>query len=558
MRLSTERDRDDDRGLAVIASALDAGIELLDTADVYAHDDADLGHNERLIARLARPATIVTKGGLTRPDGAWVPDGRARHLAAAARASRERLGRPIDLYLLHVVDPRVELATSARALAKLRADGVVRAVGLSNVNLAQLEAALAITEIAAVEVELSPWKLDALRGGLVAACVAHGIRVLAHRPLGGPAGARRLARDPIVRAIAERHAATACEVALAWLASLAPVIVPLPGATTVATARSIGRAADLALDDDARAELARRFVAIGDGPVGAGGADVVAIAGMPGSGKSTLAAARVACGAVRLNRDERGGTLRGIAEALDRALAEGARHVVLDNTYATRASRAEVIEVAHRHGATARCLVMQTSLEDAQRNAAARMLAQHGRLLEPDEIRADPTAIGPSALFRFRRGYEPPRADEGWDAIEDIAFVRATTGTHAGTIVELDRLVWIGRPRVASGVRLAEGARDRLAARPHVAGTTWLPGLDRAGVDAVVARLRELLGFALPVAACTHLPGPPVCWCRKPLPGLGLVLARDADLDLARSTHLGRGPADAGFAARLGMRFEEF
>jgi histidinol phosphatase-like enzyme len=73
----------------------------------------------------------------------------------------------------------------------------------------------------------------------------------------------------------------------------------------------------------------------------------------------------------------------------------------------------------------------------------------------------------------------------------------------------------------------------------------------------VIARLHELLGVALPVAACTHLPGPPVCWCRKPLPGLGLLLARDGDLDLARSVHLGGGPADAGFAARLGMRYVE-
>src|SRR5262245_44840085 len=105
MRLSTDPARDPDRGRAVIAAALAAGIELLDTADAYALDDRDVGHNERLIAgALAglpdRRVEIATKGGLVRPGGAWHPDGRARHLADAARASRDRLGvTAIDLYL---------------------------------------------------------------------------------------------------------------------------------------------------------------------------------------------------------------------------------------------------------------------------------------------------------------------------------------------------------------------------------------------------------------------------------------------------------------------------
>src|SRR5262245_57070324 len=119
MRLSTEAGRDDARSLAVLAAALDVGIALFDTADAYALDDHDIGHNERLVAHACagRRIEVVTKGGLVRPDGAWVANGRARHLGAAARASRERLG-VIDLYLLHAIDPRVPLATSVRALAK--------------------------------------------------------------------------------------------------------------------------------------------------------------------------------------------------------------------------------------------------------------------------------------------------------------------------------------------------------------------------------------------------------------------------------------------------------
>ena len=119
MRLSTAADRDEARGLAVLLAALDAGVTLLDTADSYGLDDPDRGHNERLIAdaRRARPTLAVrvaTKGGMARPDGRWIPDGRAGQLDATARASRERLGT-IELYLLHVIDPAVPLATSVRA-----------------------------------------------------------------------------------------------------------------------------------------------------------------------------------------------------------------------------------------------------------------------------------------------------------------------------------------------------------------------------------------------------------------------------------------------------------
>src|SRR5438046_745324 len=135
MRLSTEPERDDARSAAVLAAALDAGVTLLDTADAYAHDERDAGHNERLVAAAIAAqmapgkhhVRVVTKGGLIRPDGAWRPDGRAKHLAEAARASRDRLGA-IDMYLLHAIDPKTPLATSVRALAKLRDAGIVRAI----------------------------------------------------------------------------------------------------------------------------------------------------------------------------------------------------------------------------------------------------------------------------------------------------------------------------------------------------------------------------------------------------------------------------------------------
>src|SRR5687767_5929139 len=115
MRLSTVTTRDPVRAVEVIVAALDAGATLLDTADVYCLDDSDLGHNERLIAEALKrwrgdvsAIEVATKGGLRRPNGRWVPDGRATHLRTACEASRRALDVEIvDLYQLHVVDPAV-------------------------------------------------------------------------------------------------------------------------------------------------------------------------------------------------------------------------------------------------------------------------------------------------------------------------------------------------------------------------------------------------------------------------------------------------------------------
>src|SRR5687768_2511366 len=117
MRLSTAPDRDEARAVATLHAAFDAGVTLVDTADAYCGDASEAGHNERLIARAlatwrgdASRVRVATKGGLTRPGGRWVPDGRARHLAAACAASRKALGvERIALYQLHAPDPRTPL-----------------------------------------------------------------------------------------------------------------------------------------------------------------------------------------------------------------------------------------------------------------------------------------------------------------------------------------------------------------------------------------------------------------------------------------------------------------
>ena len=267
MRLSTERGRNEADAVAVLHAALDAGITFFDTADAYCLDAGEAGHNERLIAHALdtwsgdRANIIVaTKGGLTRPQGNWVEDGRARHLVSACEASRRALGvERIHLYQLHAVDPRTPLATSVRALAALQRDGLIERIGLCNVSLGQIEEARRIAEIATVQIELSIWQDAALLGGVVEYCIANGIRVIAHRPLGGPQRKRRTLADAVLRDVAARHAATPIEIALAWLTDLSPSILPIPGATAVESVRSLGRVPGIVLLDDDRAALDERF-----------------------------------------------------------------------------------------------------------------------------------------------------------------------------------------------------------------------------------------------------------------------------------------------------------
>jgi len=476
-----------------LRAGLAAGIELVDTAHAYG--------NEQMIGEAGAPF-IVTKGGLGLD---WVPDGRAKTLADHARRSRELLGR-VDLYLLHAVDPRTPIATSVRALAKLRDEGIVGAIGVSNVHRAQLDAALAVTALDAIEIELGMSKLDALH--LAELCERRRMRLLAYRPFGGAAGVKKLAKDPLLNELA--GFGSPCEVSLAFLRALSPAIVPLPGATRVETAESCARRVELSAE--ALAALRTRFVGDpGSAPARAG--EVVMIAGIPGAGKSTLAE-RFA-GYTRLNRDERGGTLKQLAAELETVLARGDTRVVLDNTYASRSSRAEVVRIAKRHGVAVRCIVMATSLHDAQRNAAARIVARYGRLLEPTELVRE-QQVPPSAQFRFQRQLEPPQPDEGF-TVEHVAFERT--------------------PERA-------GARAAI-----VEPEPFDPAIDAA--------LHAELGFAFPIARCTHPPGPPVCWCRKPLPGLALLLAHDHGFALATSIHVGRGAADRGFALRAGLTFVE-
>ena len=555
MRMSTDDDRDEEQALETIAAAAEAGITVFDTARAYGDNERLLAHGLRR-AKTDATARIVTKGGMSRAGGGWIPDGRAKAIRADCEASLAALdGLAIDLYLIHAPDPRTPWRTSVRALARLADEGLVRHVGLSNVNRLQLDEALELAPITAVQVALSPYDDQALRGGVVDRCTEKGIAVIAHSPLGGPRRAGRLARRQELVEIADARGATPWEVALAWLLQLSPAVVAIPGARRPETARSAARAATLGLENEERALLAQAFgeprPARRTGRRPAEDADIVLVMGIPGAGKSRVAEEYVARGYVRLNRDERGGTLRELAGALDEELSSGARRFVLDNTYLTRAARSYVLDVARRHGVPTRCVWLDTPLAQAQVNLVERLLERFGSLPSPEELRAvarrEPGVHAPTSQMRTVRELEPPSADEGFAGVEQVPFTRSAGSGRAGVFVAAA----VFREPDWKGA-LEQGDRGA----PHLV-FDWKPD----GAAEELADLASLLAAEVsgPVesALCPHPAGPPTCWCRPPLPGLPLAFAREHGVDPSRSVLVGTSPAHRTLATTLGARYVE-
>ncbi|MGN6166877.1 MAG: aldo/keto reductase [Solirubrobacteraceae bacterium] len=562
MRLPT----DEQLAFDTIAAATQAGISVFDTAHAYGPVRSGLGRNERLLARalqaagVRRGVRIVTKGGMARPGGAWVPDGRAKALAADCEASLDALdGFPIDLYLIHAPDPQTPWRTSVRALARLADRGLVQRVGVANVTRTQLDEALGLAPVAAVQVALSPLDDRALRGGVVTRCEELGLAVIAHSPLGGPRRAGSLARRDELTRVAARHGATAAEAALAWLLSLSPAVIAIPGARRPTSARSAARAAALELSDDDRTALTDAFrsgqrsargPSLSSSANASGNGEVVMVMGIPGAGKSRLASEYIDRGYLRLNRDQHGGSLRGLADELDRQLEAGTRRAILDNTYLTRAARSYVVEVAERHGLASRCVWLDTPLAQAQVNLVDRLLERFGSLPTPEQIRhaarKEPWLMLPTSQMRARRELEPPSTDEGFTTVERVTFARASAaGGRPGVLVGAAATT---RPGIVQALAEADPAAAHLI-------FDWAPEGDVGSIPPAAARVEKEVSGAVEVAVCPHPGGPPSCWCRPPLPGLPLAFARAHGVDPARLSMIGSSPAHRTLASALGVRY---
>ncbi|MBB3675507.1 aldo/keto reductase [Modestobacter versicolor] len=241
MPLSTKEHRPSpEEAESVVHAALDAGVTLVDTADAYAADEAEFGHNEELVARAlasyggdTSEVLVATKGGHTRRGQDWELDGTPQYLRRACEGSLRRLGvEAIGLYQLHRPDPATPWEESMGALRSLVDDGLVRMAGISNADLAQIDAARAIVGDALVSVQNQFSPAYRSSAGELAHCAATGLAFIPWSPFGGVSAAKSLGSTADeFAAVATELGVSVYQVTLAWHLAQADVVVPIPGAS---------------------------------------------------------------------------------------------------------------------------------------------------------------------------------------------------------------------------------------------------------------------------------------------------------------------------------------
>jgi aryl-alcohol dehydrogenase-like predicted oxidoreductase len=249
---------------AVVHAALDAGVTLIDTADAYARDETEFGHNESIVARAlasyggdTSAVLVATKGGHTRRGTEWELDGTSAYLRKACEGSLRRLGvEAIDLYQLHRPDPATPWEESMGALRSLYDDGLIRMAGISNAGIAQIDAARAIVGPALVSVqnEFSP----AHRSSAVELrhCASVGLAFLPWSPFGGITSAKDLGSTAGAFAeVAAELGVSVHRVTVAWHLAQADIVLPIPGASRPQSIQDSAAGADLQLSPDQLARL---------------------------------------------------------------------------------------------------------------------------------------------------------------------------------------------------------------------------------------------------------------------------------------------------------------
>jgi aryl-alcohol dehydrogenase-like predicted oxidoreductase len=234
----------------LLIRAVELGHNVFDTADSYGP-----GVSESIIAEALYPypkdLVIATKGGLVRPNRhSWVPDGRPEHLRHALDGSLKRLRlERIDLYQFHAPDPNVPFADSVSTLAELQRGGKIRHIGLSNVNVRQLDEARRIVPIVSVQ---NQYNVENRRSeDVLKVCEQFGIAFIPWYPIGAGAALRATK----VTNVAKRLGATPSQVAIAWLLAHSPVMLPIPGTSSLMHLEENAAAASVKLSSEDVATL---------------------------------------------------------------------------------------------------------------------------------------------------------------------------------------------------------------------------------------------------------------------------------------------------------------
>jgi pyridoxine 4-dehydrogenase len=245
---------DPDEAVRVLKRAVELGVNFIDTADSYGPHVS-----EELIARALHPyprgLVIATKGGLTRPGpDVWNRNGRPQHLREACEGSLRRLKlERIDLYQLHAPDPQLPYESSVEELVRLKEEGKIRLVGLSNVGVSEIKLAQRITPIASVQNRYNI--ADRGSDGVLEYCQDAGIAFIPWAPLGSSRLAQGSGSGKALGRIASHHHVTSGQAVIAWLLARSRVILPIPGTSSVGHLQENVAAAGVHLTPEEMSEL---------------------------------------------------------------------------------------------------------------------------------------------------------------------------------------------------------------------------------------------------------------------------------------------------------------
>jgi aryl-alcohol dehydrogenase-like predicted oxidoreductase len=246
------------QAIAVIHRALDLGITFIDTADSYCLDESDKHHNEKLIHKAlsiypgdVSQVVVATKGGLMRPNGSWTRNGNPAHLRQTIRESFAALGgeKPIDVWQYHAPDPQYTIAESLAPVKEAVEAGLIRFVGVSNFSVEQIKQAQDVVEIVSVQNQYSPWERQPEIDGVLRYCEQEGLTFLPWSPFGGRRRHQNLADISAIAQLAKTKGVSVYNIVLAWLRSKSPAILPIPGASKVASVEDSARAVNVTLSE---------------------------------------------------------------------------------------------------------------------------------------------------------------------------------------------------------------------------------------------------------------------------------------------------------------------
>lgn len=302
---------------------------------------------------------------------------------------------------------------------------------------------------------------------------------------------------------------------------------------------------------------------------------ITMVIGYPASGKSTYAL-REFPHHHRVNRDTIGGKIEGLVPYIEKKITEGHTQFVLDNTHANVASRAMFIKLAKKHGFLVKCHWMKTSAEDAQFNAALRMVRKYGRILDTAEIKklqkeGDPNTFPINVIFSFRNSFEPPTLNEGFDELVEVPYVRELPAEYCNKALILDydgtlrdTISGNNYPLTPDDIKILPNRREVLA-RYKEQGYVLLGVSNQSGIHkgimtseqsrACFEKTNEMLGHSIDFRFCPHASGPISCFCRKPVSGHGCEFIEKYKLDPSKCIFVGDLGTDKSFAYRCGFQY---